>query len=297
MKISVIVPIGNYHKDIAQRAIDSAQAQTIPVSVYPIVDTHSNGASWARNQGAIEAGGDFLIFLDADDWVEPDFVEECLLAYRQGWYVYTDLFMGDKVHETPDKDAWLAGTTNTFHSPCCLLPYAAWKDVGGFDESLPALEDGAFFWALRANGYCGVRVPKPLIHYTSFGQRSKSLSETELNKLQRKLYRQWEGKFMGCCGQPGESPSVIKNDRSEGDVLLEYIGEPGWTNMSYPYGGGQLFIPRMFEGTQFWGNPAIVNALQVAGRPMFRVLADPKGSTPSVDAVLALAKAARNSGD
>ena len=292
MKVSIIIPCAPWHLEVAQRAIDSAKDQTIECDIHLVIDRDKRGPAWARNTGAIETGGDFLIFLDADDWIEPDFVEQCLLHYQQGYYVYTDLMMGNHYHATPDRGAWLAGETNTFHSPCCLVPHAAWRAVGGWDESLPALEDGAFFWSLMAHGFCGIRVPSALVHYNE-GQRSKSLSEDELNRLQRKLYKRWEAKAMGCCGAPGTSTMEIKGNRGEGDVLLEFIGEPGWTKMYYPFRDQMLFIPKMWEGQQVWGDPALATLLQVAGRPLFRVLADPKGSTPDVGSVLALARTAR----
>lgn len=80
MKGAVSVVIGTYGDEelwgqIAQRAADSAQAQTCSVEV---ITSHGDSLQTARNYGASEATGEYLVFLDADDELDSYYVEKML---------------------------------------------------------------------------------------------------------------------------------------------------------------------------------------------------------------------------
>lgn len=101
---SIIIPTFN-HGQIVDNAIDSALAQSAPVEVIVVDDGSTDGTSdmlraqlmrrddsriklrtiahsgpaIARNVGIESAHGEFLMFLDADDTIEPDKVERQLL--------------------------------------------------------------------------------------------------------------------------------------------------------------------------------------------------------------------------
>ncbi len=102
--VSVILPIYNVEKYLA-RCVDSLLAQTYPQIELLLVDDGSTdtsgaiadaygkreerirvlhkqngGLSDARNAGIEAATGDYLWFVDSDDWVEPDAVENMLRA-------------------------------------------------------------------------------------------------------------------------------------------------------------------------------------------------------------------------
>lgn len=59
-----------------ERAIPSAEAQTVKVNV--IHNHHSSSLSVARTHAAAKASSEYLIFLDADDELDPHYVEEML---------------------------------------------------------------------------------------------------------------------------------------------------------------------------------------------------------------------------
>lgn len=100
MRFSVIIPLYN-KAPYVKKAIDSVLAQTYKDFELVIVDDgskdnsvniaqqtidgHGNcrllkqensGVSMARNNGVATSNGDYLCFLDADDWWEPTFLEE-----------------------------------------------------------------------------------------------------------------------------------------------------------------------------------------------------------------------------
>mgnify|MGYP001463788212 FL=1 len=103
--ISIIVPIYNTPKDYIQKCISSLLKQTYSSYEILLVDDGSNedvadycdelshkdlrirvyhqknrGVSSARNLGLEVAGGGYIAFVDADDWVEPDYIEKLLSA-------------------------------------------------------------------------------------------------------------------------------------------------------------------------------------------------------------------------
>lgn len=99
-KVSVIVPVYNGEATL-QRCLDSLFAQTWADIELVVVNNASSdstaaicaacpdprlvyleeprrGVSYARNTGLAAAGGDYIMFVDADDFVEPDMLETML---------------------------------------------------------------------------------------------------------------------------------------------------------------------------------------------------------------------------
>ena len=118
-RFSVVIPAFNAAATLA-RAIESVQAQSWPAHEIIVVDDGSrdasaeiarqfgdgvrliqqanSGVSVARNAGAAAATGDWLAFLDADDWYAPDRIklhaewiaEDATLDFLTGDYEYRD---------------------------------------------------------------------------------------------------------------------------------------------------------------------------------------------------------------
>jgi len=129
---SVIVPAYNSAATLA-RAVDSVCAQSWPAHEVIVVDDGSTdntlqvahgigdkvrvihqsnaGVSMARNRGAEAAIGDWLAFLDADDWYYPD-----RLRWHAEWIAQDqglDFLTGD--YEYRREDGSLIGTSMAMH--------------------------------------------------------------------------------------------------------------------------------------------------------------------------------------
>lgn len=100
-KFSIIVPVYNTKKEFFEECVESIKKQSYDKYEVIIVDDGSKkeyrenyckivkadnrfsiysqnnlGVSVARNRGVQHATGDYILFVDADDWVEPDLLEK-----------------------------------------------------------------------------------------------------------------------------------------------------------------------------------------------------------------------------
>lgn len=224
--VTIIIPVGKGHEEIVKDALHSVEGQTHRSWECIVVndsgsDLHlENGFPWAheivchtfdwhmgagaaRNMGLKHAQGNFVVFLDADDMLKPDFLTETLQTYRHnGRYAYTDWLSGSQRtgferHETPEYSKAAIKAKPSLHPITALVPRRWALDVGGFDETLPAMEDVDFFMRLLARGYCGMRVAKPLMVYNlDTGTRRKSAEGRDFQLLFNALLKNRYGKLM-----------------------------------------------------------------------------------------------------
>jgi hypothetical protein len=211
--VTFVVPIGPHHAAIAERALASVQAQTLPCELVPVYDYDGRGPGWARNRGLEQVGTPFMAFLDADDWLEPQFAERTLLARQKGRYVYCDWYEDERIVAAPDKP-WCGGK---WHVITSLLPTGWVRTSGGFDETLPGMEDTEFYLRLSTGRHCGQRLAEPLFHYGAGGTRAKTfVASADYQMVKDELDRRYRG-HMGCCGDnPVEVPP---GEKLVGDVL------------------------------------------------------------------------------
>ncbi len=208
--VTIVIPVASYHLTHVARAIASAQAQTVPCDILPLLDEHGHGAGAMRNQGLKQVSTEFVCFLDADDELQPAFVERCVAVYRQTRrYVFTDFYdHTGAVHHAPEC-AWV---DRTWHAVTTLLPTAWAKAVNGFDEKLKANEDTDFYVKLNTANYCGIRLPEPLMTYhTVDGKRHAALDEREREQFHALMDSRYRGKVMACCGTPPPASQALSD--------------------------------------------------------------------------------------
>ena len=110
----------------------------------------------ARNRGAGEAGGRFLVFVDADTLVAPELVREAVEALVSG------AVGGGSILDCPDADPASARVVGLWNRVSVGLGLAAgafvfcrreaWAATGGFDETRYAGEEVFFSMALKRWG-------------------------------------------------------------------------------------------------------------------------------------------------
>ncbi len=67
-----------------------------------VIDQPNQGVSAARNSGLDAASGDWIYFVDGDDWLEPDAIERCMTQDLEG----VDILLTDYSVETSSHRTW-----------------------------------------------------------------------------------------------------------------------------------------------------------------------------------------------
>jgi len=215
--ISVIIPVGPGHAGYLEDALDSLEAQTfrkweavvvndsgeaLPeriMKAYPymrLVETKgSMGAGKARNMGVKRSRAPMILFLDSDDFLNPEALSEMLYAWTKNEaMIYSDYY-GVSVIDDPsklaggikivsrdanglsvlsyrasdfDQNKAMLQPTDPPYLWCnvtTLMPRRWFDEVGGFDEAMPSYEDYDLFVRLAKAGKCFCRIPQPLMTY------------------------------------------------------------------------------------------------------------------------------------
>lgn len=208
MRFSVIMPLYN-KAPYANKAIGSVLAQTFHDYELIIVDDGSKddsvsvarkaiegqvncrlvqqenaGVSMARNNGVAVSRGDFLCFLDADDWWEPTFLKEMsglIDAFPDAGIFGTGYRIVDEVkHKTRDAVMgvdedfekgyvnYFKAYTKSFYMPlwtgAVCIPREVFDEVAGFKPTLKMGEDFDLWIRIVLNHKMAL-LNKPLSNY------------------------------------------------------------------------------------------------------------------------------------
>ncbi len=156
-----------------------------------VIHQKNSGVSAARNKGIEKASGEYLVFIDSDDYLEPDYVS-CLMEQQNCSYMtvcgyYREIEMSDRRKKTPvflnHKEIHLMKRENIVNLYSAGLLNAIWnklyvvrnlKEVGiRFEEAMSLGEDLLFnLRYLRAADLDILVINKPLYHYMKRGKES-----------------------------------------------------------------------------------------------------------------------------
>lgn len=283
--ITVVIPVGPGHEQLVIDAVDSIDAQTFRLWECIVVNDSGNplpnlpnwvkiinntparqGVAASRNIGLRQAKASLFLPLDADDTLEPTalaMMHEVWLEHRD--YVYSDWYERwtdhSNIWECADYDAKNLTKKGCIHTVTALYPLSAWKDIGGFDESLFAWEDWDFQLQLAKRGICGIRIPEPLLTYRKDTGMRREENYTDFEQSKQGIVDKWgpyftgEEELMACSScrkksipkqsqvQASESPQRKAQTTSENGndlVLMEYVGgKEGSLNYRGP--SGQIY--------------------------------------------------------
>jgi glycosyltransferase involved in cell wall biosynthesis len=199
--VSIVIPyyrLAEHIKEAVTSALDQTYARTEVIVVndgstqdrdwilgdlaahYPIavISQMNSGLGAARNFGISQARGRFVIPLDADNVLEPTFVERTLavvdpdpgVAFATTWSRYIDesgaALAEPNVGYQPLGNASREVLRNNVAGDAVALLRRWLFDAGfSYSEELTSYEDWQFYQQLHVNGHFGVVVPERLVRY------------------------------------------------------------------------------------------------------------------------------------
>lgn len=210
MKFSVIIPLYNKAPYI-RKALESVLAQTYADYELIIIDDGSTdgsaeiaeailqdpasrlsplafrllkqqnaGVSAARNNGVAQASGDYIAFLDADDWWEPTCLEKMAQLIED--YPEAGLYASNYMYYKPGKTrvavnnietgyfnypkAYYEGGAMPVWTGATMMPRMVFNEIGGFPLGIKLGED-FLLWAKTAMQYKVAFLNEPLAWYNN----------------------------------------------------------------------------------------------------------------------------------
>lgn len=133
-----------------------------------LVEQENRGLSGARNSGIQWASGEYILPLDADDRLDPDYLD-LAVGYKDADIVGTyqqEFGERDKLHQFRPNPVYADFLAGNQINCCSLFKKEMWKKLGGYDETLRhGLEDYQFWLRAVMAGYKVAVVPFPLFFY------------------------------------------------------------------------------------------------------------------------------------
>lgn len=205
MKFSVIIPLYN-KAPYVRKALETVCAQTyrdyeiivindgstdnsaiiaeeylngVEGISYKILFQQNAGVSAARNNGVAQVSGDYIAFLDADDWWEPTYLERMAQLIED--YPEAGLYASNYMYYKPGKTrVALNITTGYINYPkayyesgampvtsiTAIMPRKVFEEMGGFPLGIKLGED-FLLWARTAMHYPVAFLNEPLAWYNN----------------------------------------------------------------------------------------------------------------------------------
>lgn len=189
-RVSVVIPCFNHARHLPE-TVESLVAQTFEALEVVIVDDGSTDDSAAvaerliaahperslrlmrqpnsghpavaRNNGIASSEAEYLLCLDADDRLPPEWIERCVAALDarpECGVAYTDQqdFGASSQYHAVAEYSFPEQTHKNWFGICSLFRRTAWEAVGGWDESIELSEDWDFWIGCGYRGFEAVKV-------------------------------------------------------------------------------------------------------------------------------------------
>lgn len=213
-KVSIIIPCYNQAHFLPD-AIASADSQTYPnIEIIVVndgstdntsetarrfnvkyIEQENKGLAAARNDGIKASSGKWILPLDADDKIDPEFISKTI---GKSDIVATLIETFGNEHRL-----WKFGRDQPLHSDflkmnqvvyCCLFRKEIWNKIGGYDESMrDGYEDWDFWIRATREGYKVRRVMEFLFHY----RRGRNALYNHAYENHNKILDYMDGKYPG----------------------------------------------------------------------------------------------------
>lgn len=171
----VVLDDGSTDKSLA---IANDFVKTVESGKWKVESQTNAGVAAVRNNGVAKSKGEYVCFLDADDWWEPKFLEEMDRLIKE--YPDAGLYATNYVYYKPGKthvalhldrgymnypEAYLHGEMPVWTGATCM-PRSVFDEMGGFPVGIKLGED-FLLWAKTALHYPVAFSEKPLAYYNN----------------------------------------------------------------------------------------------------------------------------------
>ena len=238
-RTSVVIPCYNGQTHLAEAVISALEQASPPLDVIVVDDgsrvpitlperasrarlirTEHRGLAAARNRGIAEARGEFVAFLDSDDWWDPGKLQlqetalddrpDAVASYTRcasaaGYFAFGPYPDEHVNRHTLTRAVW----SEMFFPPSTLfVRRAILERVGGFREDLQIWEDFDLYMKLLAQGEF-VQIPKPLtwyrVHPTQMTRTMDKRAQLLNRKRARRGFLEEHRAWLEQCGIAGEA--------------------------------------------------------------------------------------------
>ena len=165
--------------EIAEAILQDPASRLIASSPHRLIRQANSGVSAARNNGVAQAGGDYIAFLDADDWWETTYLERMAQLIED--YSEAGLYACNYVYYKPGKThvalniptgyinypkAYYESGAMPVTSITAIMPRTVFDEMGGFPLGIKLGED-FLLWVKIALQYPVAFLNEPLAWYNN----------------------------------------------------------------------------------------------------------------------------------
>lgn len=234
-KVSIIVPCFN-HGHYLKQTLESVARSTYPNVEVIVIDDGSTseetkseieklrgmeikgrevrfirqlnqGLPATRNNGIQMTDGEYILALDADDMIEPTYLEKSIWVLTR--YPNVSIVYPSFQHFGIQNDIWSsrpydfsALLHDNYMAAGSVYRRTVWEGIGGYDEQMKSYEDWDFWIRAGARGYHGYWLPEPLFYY----RKAESSMLVWAHQRRKQLIRQIRTKnkliFRKCYRRP-----------------------------------------------------------------------------------------------
>ena len=145
------------------------------------------------------ATGEFVVRLDADDWLESTFVDEMISVVKDEniSLVFPDYYEVNEEGEVfcriqrHDFSQSVSMYDQPAHGACTLIRKSHYFEVGGHSEDI-VCQDGVDIWLKLVSKYKVININKPLFYYrkhsVSLTTDNKKITQNKINIYKRQAY-------------------------------------------------------------------------------------------------------------
>lgn len=217
--VSVIITCRNLEAYLDE-AVDSVKGQTVQPSdivlvhdacehpkayadITTVIRDRHLGVAATRDEGVRLAKGEWLLFLDADDVLAENYLQECLKHTDKADIIYPHILLWCYWgKEAPKPNVWhRAGSkvnpkemlrSNQWLVISSLIRRSVYEEIGGFDPVLPLFEDWQFFLEAMVHGARFARANT----YLKYRQRTNSRNR-QSEDIRQEVIKQIRARYQG----------------------------------------------------------------------------------------------------